>query len=224
MNDDLCQLSIGSITTKSYGRYYVNGYHFRSSIFESSHPMAATQNGGVDTRATNMDGHESCYYGTIKNIIEIIFARNKPLALVFFECKWYDPKFYRTKFGMTQVQHKKLLQGHDTYIFAHQANQVYFSTYPCKKLFTCRVVYNVNPCERLYTTGEDEYHFEHLEQVDEVFQKEDLSTSFHIDLAPALDSLVIDINDLTFPERRRRQPVRRKVTWQSLHRRGQIDP
>jgi hypothetical protein len=46
-----------------------------------------------------------------------------------------------------------------------------------------------------------------------VFQEEQLPTSFHIDPAPALDSLVADVNDLTFPERRRRQPVRRKVTW-----------
>jgi hypothetical protein len=43
MNDDLRQLSIGRITAKSYGCYDVNGYRFRSSIFESSHPMAATQ-------------------------------------------------------------------------------------------------------------------------------------------------------------------------------------
>jgi hypothetical protein len=34
---------------------------------------------------------------------------------------------------------------------------------------------------------------------------------------------VADVNDLTFPERRRRQPVRRKVTWRPLHRREQID-
>jgi hypothetical protein len=77
--------------------------------------------------------------------------------------------------------------------------------------------------ERLYTPGEDEYQFGHLEQVDEVFQEE-LPTSFHIDPAPALDSLVADVNDLTFPERRRRQPVRRKVTWRPMHRREQIDP
>jgi hypothetical protein len=87
LNVDLRQLSIGSVTTKSYGRYDVNGYRFRSSIFESSHPMAATQNSGVVTRATDMEGHEACYYGKIKNIIEITFAGNKPLALVFFECK-----------------------------------------------------------------------------------------------------------------------------------------
>jgi hypothetical protein len=57
-----------------------------------------------------------------------------------------------------------------------------------------------------------------------VFQEEKLPTSFHIDLAPALDSLVADVIDLTFLERRRGQPVRRKVTWRPLHRREQIDP
>jgi hypothetical protein len=117
-----------------------------------------------------------------------------------------------------------LLQGHDTYILAHQADQVYFSTYPCKKLSTWRVVYNVNPCEHIYTPGEDEYQFGHLEQVDEVFQEEELLNSFDIDPVPALDSLVADINDLIFLERRRRQTIRRKVTWRPLHRREQIDP
>jgi hypothetical protein len=47
LNDDLHQLSIGSVTAKSYRCYDINGYRFRSSIFESSHPMAATQNSGV---------------------------------------------------------------------------------------------------------------------------------------------------------------------------------
>jgi hypothetical protein len=111
MNDDLRQLSIGSVTDKSYGRYDVNGYHFRSSTFESSHPMAATQNSGVVTRATDMEGHEAYYYRKIKNIIEITFAGNKPLVLVFFKCKWYDLKYYRTEFGMTQVQPKNCFKG-----------------------------------------------------------------------------------------------------------------
>jgi hypothetical protein len=33
MNMNGRQLSIGSVTAKSYGRYDVNGYRFRSSIF-----------------------------------------------------------------------------------------------------------------------------------------------------------------------------------------------
>jgi hypothetical protein len=71
--------------------------------------MATTQNSGDITGATDMEGHEACYYREIKNIIKITLARNKPLALVFFECKWYDPKYYRTEFRMTQVQPEKLL-------------------------------------------------------------------------------------------------------------------
>jgi hypothetical protein len=59
--------------------------------------------------------HEANYYVMIKNIA-IIFARNKPLAVVFFECKWYDPKHYRSEFGM---KHEKMLQGYDKYILAH---------------------------------------------------------------------------------------------------------
>jgi hypothetical protein len=116
MNDDLRQLFIGSIPAKNYGHYDINGYRFLSSTFESSHLMAATQNSGVFTRATDMEWHEACYYVNFKNIIEITFARNKPLALVFFESKWYGPKYYRTEFGMTHVQPEKLLQGHNMYI------------------------------------------------------------------------------------------------------------
>jgi hypothetical protein len=86
-----------------------------------------------------------------------------------------------------------------------------------------RVVYN-EILVNAYTPGEDEYQFEHLEQVDEVFQNEDLPTTFHIHPTPALDSLVADINDLTFLEKWRRKHVMRKVTWRPLHRREQIDP
>jgi hypothetical protein len=83
LNDDLRQLSIGSVTAKSYGRYDVNGYRFCSSIFESSHPMAATQKvesllgqpTWKDTKPAIMEKSK---------IIEITFAGNKPLALVFF--------------------------------------------------------------------------------------------------------------------------------------------
>jgi hypothetical protein len=41
---DLRQLSYGSIVLKSYGRYDINGFHFRSTIFEASRPLAATTN------------------------------------------------------------------------------------------------------------------------------------------------------------------------------------
>jgi hypothetical protein len=70
---NLRQLSYESVIAKSYGRYDVNRFHFRSTIFEASHPLAATTNIGVITRAIDAEGHESKYCGIIKNIIEYNF-------------------------------------------------------------------------------------------------------------------------------------------------------
>jgi SPX domain protein involved in polyphosphate accumulation len=88
---DLRQLSYGSIVVKSYGPYDINRFHFRSTIFEASHPLAATTNTGVVTRAVDANGHESKYYRVIKNIIEYKFVGNKNLKIVFFDCDWFDP-------------------------------------------------------------------------------------------------------------------------------------
>jgi hypothetical protein len=41
---DLCQLSYGSVIVKSYVRYDMNGFLFRSTIFEASRPLVATTN------------------------------------------------------------------------------------------------------------------------------------------------------------------------------------
>jgi hypothetical protein len=89
---DLRQLSYRSIVVKSYGRYDINGFRFRSTIFEASHPLAATTNTGVVTRVVDAYGHESKYYGVIKNIIEYKFARNKNMKIVFFDCDWYKSR------------------------------------------------------------------------------------------------------------------------------------
>jgi hypothetical protein len=88
---NLRQLSYGSIVAKSYGQYDVNRFRLDSTIFEASHPLAATTNTGVVTRAIDADDHESKYYGVIKNIIEYSFAGNKNLKIVFFDCDWFDP-------------------------------------------------------------------------------------------------------------------------------------
>jgi hypothetical protein len=56
---DLRQLLYGSIVAKSYGRYDVNGFHFSSTIFEASRPLAATTNTRVVTGAVDGEGHKS---------------------------------------------------------------------------------------------------------------------------------------------------------------------
>jgi hypothetical protein len=109
---DLCQLLYERVTTKSYGQYDVNVFHFRSIIFKASRPLAATTNTGVVTRAIIALGHETKYYGITKNIIEYNFAGNKNLKIVFFDCDWFDPNHgtQENQFGMVEVKHADRLQ------------------------------------------------------------------------------------------------------------------
>jgi hypothetical protein len=58
---DLHQLSYESVVAKSYGRYDVNEFRFRSTIFEASRPLAATTNIRVDKRVIDAEGHKSKY-------------------------------------------------------------------------------------------------------------------------------------------------------------------
>jgi hypothetical protein len=62
VHTDLCQLSYRSVTTKSYDHYDVNGFRFRSTIFESSCPLAAITNTRVVMRVIDEEGHETEYF------------------------------------------------------------------------------------------------------------------------------------------------------------------
>jgi hypothetical protein len=109
---------------------------FPFNHFEASRPLAATTNTGVVTRAVDAGGHESKYYGVIKNIIEYMFAGNKNLKAVLFDFDWFDP-YHGTRennFGMVEVKHARRLHGCDPFILAHQVEQVYYMLYPCEKL------------------------------------------------------------------------------------------
>jgi hypothetical protein len=73
---------------------------------------------------------------------------------------------------------------------------VYYSKYPCEKLTAWQVVYKVNPHEWLYTPTNFTYHFDD-EHVEEIYQEEELTTSFVVEHGAALDSLVRDGADVT---------------------------
>jgi hypothetical protein len=77
---------------------------------------------------------------------------------------------------------------------------VYYLNYPCQKLAAWWVVYKVNPREWLYTTTDAAYHFIN-EQVDEIYQEEELPTTFVVELGAALDSLVGDGADVTIVQK-----------------------
>jgi hypothetical protein len=66
-------------------------------------------------------------------------------------------------------------------------------------------VYRVNPREWLHTPDNSGYHKNQVTtgEVDEVYQDDELSCLFNIDLDSALNSLLRDANDVTVPEERK---------------------
>jgi hypothetical protein len=77
IHSDLRQLSLGAVTARRYGRYDVNGFRFCSTSFKDAHPLAATTNFGVVTRAIDDEGKVTNYYGVINDIVEYKFFENK---------------------------------------------------------------------------------------------------------------------------------------------------
>ena len=132
MHPNLRQLAYSSINIRSYGRYDVNGFRFRSTKFEATRPLAATCNTGVVTRAISAAGREINYYGVIKDILEFKFVGNKELKVVFFFCDWFDPNrgTRSNQFGMVEIKHNQLLHGYENFILSHQVERVYYISYP----------------------------------------------------------------------------------------------
>jgi uncharacterized protein with NRDE domain len=65
---------------------------------------------------------------------------------VFFQCDWFD-LVNGTRvddFGMVQVKHESHYSGNNL-LFTHQAQQVYYRSYPYESMKKLWVVYKVNP-------------------------------------------------------------------------------
>jgi hypothetical protein len=171
ISDDLRQLSHGQVTARKFSRYDINGYRFRIAKLEASRPLAATTNSGVVTMAVDASGNVYDYYGVLQNIIEYTFGGAKKLRVVFFECEWFDPVSGTRvdDFGMVEVKHNSRLSGRDNNIvLAHQAQQVYYLSYPHPSLKNWWVVYKVNP--EVHPRRYDAY-LESTEEDDIVYQE-----------------------------------------------------
>jgi hypothetical protein len=139
-------LSLGQVKALEYGRYDINGYHFRTAKLEASRPLAATTNSGVVANGEDTSGLATDYYVILQKIIEYTFGGNKELKVVFFECDWFDPVVNDIEvddFGMVQVKHESRYSSNNI-LFAHQAWQVYYLSYPHESMKHWWVVYKVN--------------------------------------------------------------------------------
>jgi hypothetical protein len=124
---------------------------------------------------------------------------------------------------MVEVKHNERLRGYDTFVLAHQVEQVYYLSYPCQKLNAWWVVHKVNPCERLHTSCDAGYHDTLTldDDIDEVYQEEELPPSFIVDPGAGLDDLVGDADDIEMHAivKRKLKPIKKKVRLPRLRTR-----
>jgi hypothetical protein len=159
-----------------YDCYDINGYHFRAMKLEVSHPLASTTNIKVVANDKDASRLAADYYGVLQKLIEYTFSGTKELQVVFFECGWFDP-VNGTRvddFGMVEVNHESYYSGNNL-LFAHQAQQVYYLSYPHESMKHWWVVYKVNP--EMDTHRYDAYMERHNDDdVIHVYQEENEDT------------------------------------------------
>jgi hypothetical protein len=75
-----------------------------------------------------------------------MFDGAKELKVVFFECDWFDPvnDTRVDNFGMVEMKHESCYSGNNL-LFAQEAQQVYYLSYPHESMKHWWVVYKVNP-------------------------------------------------------------------------------
>jgi len=137
--------------------------------------------------------------------------------LFFFVCDWFEPNggVRENQYGMVEVKHNE--SSRETTTGSLHTNVTKFTIcriYPNQKLHAWWVVHKVNPRECLYTPRQVGYYSQFDDEVDEVFQEEELPTSFVIEPGVKLNFLVGDSEDINFPNKRKRNHLRKKFGGQ----------
>jgi hypothetical protein len=100
---------------------------------------------------------------------------------------------------------------------------VYYLSYPCQKLNAWWVVHKVNPREWLHTPIDAGYYDTPMldDDVDEVYQEEELPPSFIIDPGAGLDDLAGDVDDIemSIVVKQKWKPIKKKVWFPRLRTR-----
>jgi len=176
---------------KSFNAYDVNGYRFHTASYKKSRPNRKTTNSGVFTPGT--DGID--YYGRIEEIYKISFygCSHKP---VIFKCHWFNPQVTRRRptLGLVEIREDSVYAGHDVYIVAQQAVQVYYTSYACQTkeyLKGWSIVQKVSPHCKLPVPIDEDYNPNTVDG--EFFQEEGLEGRFEIDIG--LGAIGMDVDN-----------------------------
>ncbi|XP_061348406.1 uncharacterized protein LOC133293820 [Gastrolobium bilobum] len=159
-----------------YPKYIINGYKFAT---KSSNQGMATTNYGVCVRGSQLESLEVDYYGVLIDIIQLDYLGQGHTKLLLFKCEWFDPSPQGTRkdrYGNVEVNKSRKYNRYDPFIFAQQAEQVYYTTYPGRQQEWIGVIKtkarNIIPVTRVKET----------QSIDEPYQ-EDAIVDVHVHIA-----------------------------------------
>ena len=159
MDAELRQVANGfDYKVRTFEKYDINGYRFRTVDKEQNMPDRKSTNSGVSAVEGGIE-----YYGRVEAIYELLFYGEKPPNVVVFKCHWFLPsKTRRTHehVGLVEIRQDTHLNVPDVYITAQQATQVFYLSYPCQtdeNLKGWDVVYDVLPHLRPPPPNEEDY-------------------------------------------------------------------
>ena len=144
---------------RSFEKYNINGYLFRTFGKELSMPDRKSTNCGVSAIGEGVIE----YYGRVEAIYELQFYGENPPNVVVFKCYWFQPKETRRThehIGLVEINPNTHLDVPDVYITAQQATQVFYLPWACqtdKNLEGWYVVYEVPPHVRPPLPNEQDY-------------------------------------------------------------------
>ena len=120
------------LKVESWPIYTINGYKFHTVLWGQG---MNSSNCGVSVRGTNGQLKYD-FYGKLTDIIQLEYTGLPVMKLILFKCDWFDntPNIgtrVNNKYGVVEVrQSRRYNKAYDPFIFAQQAEQVYFTPYP----------------------------------------------------------------------------------------------